>query len=537
MNRRKQFVALARVSSREQEREGFSLDVQVDALKRFAQNAHGKVMKLFRIAETASRSEERKTFKEMIAFAKEHAHKLDGILFYKLDRGVRNLFDYVELERLESEYDLPFISISQPTEGTPAGRMMRRTLANMASFFTEQQSVDVREGLARRVQAGWFVGTAPYGYRNLRIDGRAIVEPDPQTANNVRRMFHLFAGGTFTLDSLVAQLHADGLTFKPYRPKFPRTSVHQILQNPAYSGLIPYKGQLFEGKYEPLVTKTVFDQVQEVCKRKSKPHTIGLKPYVYRGMFRCGECGCFITTETQKGHNYLHCTKRVKRDCSQPFVREEVVSNQIVDTLRSVALPADDADWMVGQLEVRRDRDETAGSAVRTRLRTSLSDIQRKLERLADLYSEEGLERDEYARFRNKHMGEKQRIKEQLAALEANPSNRFEPIIRFVSDSKKAGFLATSGSPEEKRDHFKKTGSNLQLLNRELRWEPRGAWQIVHETLADQGCFAHKHTAAPFTGAAVCRGESSLSCFHPIESGRQDLNLRPLGPEPSALPS
>ena len=39
--------------------------------------------------------------------------------------------------------------------------MMRRTLANMASFYTEQQSVDVREGLARRVQEGWFVDSRP----------------------------------------------------------------------------------------------------------------------------------------------------------------------------------------------------------------------------------------------------------------------------------------------------------------------------------------------------------------------------------------
>jgi hypothetical protein len=64
-----------------------------------------------------------------------------------VDRAARNLFDHVELERLESEYDLPLISVSQPTENTRAGRMMRRTLANMANFYTEQQSVDVREGL------------------------------------------------------------------------------------------------------------------------------------------------------------------------------------------------------------------------------------------------------------------------------------------------------------------------------------------------------------------------------------------------------
>ena len=153
----KRFVALARVSSREQEREGFSLAVQEEALRRYATQAGGEIMRLFRIAETASKADERKTFRELVAFAKKHASEIDALLFYKVDRAARNLYDYVELERLESEYDVPFISVSQPTESNPAGRMMRRTLANMASFYTEQQSVDVREGLARRVKEGWFV--------------------------------------------------------------------------------------------------------------------------------------------------------------------------------------------------------------------------------------------------------------------------------------------------------------------------------------------------------------------------------------------
>lgn len=127
-------MALARVSSREQEREGFSLDVQEDALRKYADRTGGEIVRLFRIAETASKRDERKTFKELLAFAKANAQRLDGLLFYKVDRAARNLFDYVELERLESECDLQFVSVSQPTENTPAGRMQRRVLASMASF-------------------------------------------------------------------------------------------------------------------------------------------------------------------------------------------------------------------------------------------------------------------------------------------------------------------------------------------------------------------------------------------------------------------
>ena len=74
----KKFVALARVSSREQEREGFSLVIQEEALYRFAQQQGGEIIKFFRIAETATKPEERSTFKELLAYAKKNAGKLSA---------------------------------------------------------------------------------------------------------------------------------------------------------------------------------------------------------------------------------------------------------------------------------------------------------------------------------------------------------------------------------------------------------------------------------------------------------------------------
>lgn len=66
----KKFMALARVSSREQEREGFSLDVQIDAFNAFSKKHNGVADPIFRIAETATKSEQRSIFREAIAFAK-----------------------------------------------------------------------------------------------------------------------------------------------------------------------------------------------------------------------------------------------------------------------------------------------------------------------------------------------------------------------------------------------------------------------------------------------------------------------------------
>jgi len=331
----KQYAALARVSSREQEREGFSLEVQEDGLRRFAVQHDGEIVRLFRIAETASKHEERKTFRELIAYAKKNAAFLDGVLFYKVDRAARNLFDYVELERLESEYNVPFISVSQPTESTPAGRMMRRTLANMASFYTEQQSVDVREGLARRVKEGWFVGKAPYGYRNIRKNGRGLVEVDDRAAANVRRFFHLYAYENLTLDGVIERMAQEGRVYRPSVPKFLRGSLHALLRDRSYIGAVEFRGQWYPGKHEPLVDRGTWDRVQALL----GGHVYQSHAMTYAGdLIQCEHCGHPITGErktrqTKAGERvyiYYRCTYYNVADHPRTRVTEAKLDQQVL---------------------------------------------------------------------------------------------------------------------------------------------------------------------------------------------------------------
>ena len=289
--------ALARVSSREQEREGFSLEVQESALKAYAERAGGKIEKLYRLAETASKHEERRAFRELLAFAREHAGELDGVLFYKVDRAARNLFDYVELERLEADCGVPVIYVAQPTENSPAGRMQRRILANMATFYTEQQSVDVREGLARRVQNGLFVGKAPYGYINRRIDGRSLVEVEPKQAAAVRRAFELYAFHSHTLDSLTEQIAKEGFEYTRGQPSFPRSKLHAMLRDRAYIGEVKYRDGWHPGQHEPLIDADTFDRVQVLLGEK----TYHARDSVYgAGMVRCGHCGKPLVVEIKQ---------------------------------------------------------------------------------------------------------------------------------------------------------------------------------------------------------------------------------------------
>ena len=371
----KRYVALARVSSREQEREGFSLDVQESALKAYAGRHGGQIVKLYRIAETASKTDERKTFKELLAYAKANADKLNGVLFYKVDRAARNLFDYVELERLESEHGIPFISVSQPTECTPAGRMQRRILANMASFYTEQQSIDVREGLSRRVQAGLFVGVAPYGYRNVRIDGRSIVKIDESQTRNVKRIFDLYAYGHCTLDMIVQKLTQEGITYTGAQPTWARSKVHKILRDRAYIGDVFYKGQWYPGIHKPIIDRVTWDRVQVLLGEKTyKSHEL-----TYAGeLITCTQCGAPITGEsiikksTGKEYVYYRCAKYNAPGHARIRLTEAQLDAQVLALFAGMKQPDAVRDWFERTLRAwMREQQQSA--------RTNTDDLQRQL--------------------------------------------------------------------------------------------------------------------------------------------------------------
>jgi DNA invertase Pin-like site-specific DNA recombinase len=351
------FLALARVSSREQEREGFSLDIQEDALKREAERRHGIIIKLWRIAETASKKDERKTFKELIVYAKQYAAELDGILFYKIDRAARNLFDYVELERLESEFGVPFFSVTQPTENTPSGRMQRRMLASMASFYTEQQSLDVMEGVKRRVECGLFPQKAPYGYRNLRVDRRGLVEVDPVNGPKITKLFHMHAYEQLTLDGLRDRLYHVGILYSESCPRFPRSKLYAILRDRSYLGDVKFRGDWHAGTHPPLVDQVTWDRVQVLLGGKVyRSHDL-----TYAGdLIRCKHCGHTVTGEsvikksTGKEYVYYRCAVYNAPDHPRVRLSEDKLDRQHLSIFDKLRIQSDGhREWFLRQIRNR----------------------------------------------------------------------------------------------------------------------------------------------------------------------------------------
>ncbi len=211
---------------------------------------------------------------------------------------------------------------------------------------------------------------------------------------------------------------------------------------------------------------------------KSKPKTPKLKPYVYRGLFRCRECGCFITTETQKGHNYLHCTKR-KGPCAQPYVREEVITKQVRASVQKVSLCSAWAYRMIAELQREKTETAQAEGSFAQKLRDQIVFCQEKLDKLLDMRLEGSLTQEEYAAKKRRLVEEKIDLSEKLAAFERKSHNRFEPMSRFIEAANQAGFSALQENPEETRDFLKKIGSNFRIAARALSFDFVMPWKIL----------------------------------------------------------
>ncbi len=399
----KRFVAWARVSSARQKKEGFSLEDQEARLLEFAQRLGGEVVKLFKIAETASKREERATFREFTAFVKKNARALSGMLFVKVDRAARNIRDWADLEELSEASGVALFFPDQPTGETPAGRMQRRMSAVFASYQTDQQSADIRAGLRRRVENGLPLG-CPFGYRFVRVQGRSLVELDPIEAPKVKRIFELYAFQAHTLDSLQEHLARQGMVFTDRQPRFPRTTLHKILRNRHYLGEVNFQGQWFPGKFEPLIDRATFEAVQARCADK-----VYRRPELtFAGrLIRCGHCGHLFTGERKlkrladgstSEYTYYFCTQYQKGDHPRIRLTEAKVEAEFLSLFDRMRIedPAIRG-WIVEVIRTKARHGQEENLRHRAELDRQLAQVEAKLRTLLDLRMDGEISADDFA--------------------------------------------------------------------------------------------------------------------------------------------
>ncbi len=471
----KKFFIYTRKSTDDKDRQVRSISDQLSELKELALKEQIEVVDVFVEKQTA-KIPGRPVFNEMIE--RMEKGEASGILAWHPDRLARNSVDGGKIIYLVDTgviKDLKFNTFW--FDPTPQGKFMLSIAFSQSKYYVDSLSENIKRGHRQKLKDGIWPRNAPLGYLNDKE--KKIIIPDPERSVYIKRAFEAYATGKYTLRQVRDMVNDLGFRSLQNR-ELSISNIHDILRNPFFTGLMRYGGEIHEGKHEPIITKKLFDSVQEVMTRKSKPKEKGFKQYLYRGFFRCGECKCFITTETQKGHNYLRCTKR-KNPCLQKYVREEIITSQIRTEIKKVSLPLDWANWMIAENEKDRQSENQSSEIFSQKTKDEIYLLDSKIEKLMTAYLENALSIEEYREMKSKLVNQKQLLKEKLSAFEKKSHNRFELADRFIKSSINNMELANEGIPEKIFREFKKVGSNFQIKDRTVLFEPRGAWRILAE--------------------------------------------------------
>ena len=474
-NQTRKFFIYARKSTDSEDRQVRSIGDQISELQELAKKENLEIVDTIVEKQTAKKPG-RPLFAEMLK--KLEAGEAVGILAWHPDRLARNSVDGGQIIYL---VDTGIIQeLKFPTfwfDPTPQGKFMLSIAFGQSKYYVDNLSENIRRGIRQKLRNGIWPAYAPLGYVNDK-EKRCIAVDKPK-AKLIKKAFELYATGEYPLSEIRKKINIAGLVGK--KSKLLSVSNYQyMLKNPIYYGVIRYNGEMYDGKHEPIITKKLFDSVQEVMKRKSKPKGRRLKYYVYRGFFRCGECGCFITTETQKGHNYLRCTKR-KNPCSQRYVREDIITSQGQEEIKKVSLSSAWVDACVQELEKERTRKIQAESSFVLKLRNELVEIEQKLDSLLDLQLNGALSQEEYVAKKTKLLNQKIDISEKISASIQKSDNRFEPLINFLKATNQAEKIALQENPEGIRDFLKKIGSNHLVRDRALSLALKKPWRVAQK--------------------------------------------------------
>ncbi len=481
LNQTRRFFIYTRKSTDTEDRQVRSIADQLAELRELAKKEQLEIVDVFVEKQTA-KIPGRPIFNDMLARIEKG--EASGILAWHPDRLARNSVDGGKIIYLVDTEKITGLKF--PTfwfDPTPQGKFMLSIAFSQSKYYIDNLSENIKRGHRNKVKDGIWPQMAPLGYVNMKGTGIVV---NKEISPLIRKAFEAYATGNFTLRQLRDRFNALRLGTRTGRA-LAVSNYQKMLKNPIYTGLMRFNGEIHEGKHEPIITKKLFDEVQEVMARKSKPKTPTLKPYIYRGLFRCGECGCFITTETQKGYNYLRCTKR-KVPCSQRYVREDAITLQINEEIQKVSLCSSWAEKCIAILEQEKTEKAQTESSFAQKVRNELVACDEKLDKLLDLHLDGGLSQDEYAAKKQKLILAKKDLEERLTAFEQKGPKRFERMIAFIKELNHAETTALHKNPVEGRDFLKKMSSNPRIAGMRLGLEIKNPWNLTAEFNSSAHC-------------------------------------------------
>src|SRR3989338_7052756 len=473
------FFLYARKSTDEPDRQILSIEAQIAELREFGEREHLEIVQEFIESQTA-KEPGRPIFNQMLSLIEKGFAQ--GILAWHPDRLARNSVDGGRIIYLIDTTKIRELKF--PTfwfDATPQGKFMLNISFGQSKYYIDNLSENVKRGLRQKVRRGEQCGVAITGYLNDKVNHKII--PDPERFPLVKKLFELYATGEHSLKDLRNKMTSLGLISRNGKV-FTITNIQMFLKNPFYYGAFYFNAELHQGSHKPAIAKKLFDKCQEVMKTKAHKMKRGQIDYAFRSLLKCGECGCSITSETHKGHNYYRCTKK-KSNCSQKYIREELLAEQISNLIQKVSLPSTWTKKMNLELDKEKEENVQAEMTFAQNLKSQIAEHEETLDKLLDLKLSGIISTEEYAAKKQKILNQKIEISEKLRDFERKGNRWLELCRNFILTANQAQIAALQGNFSEKKNILKKIGSNPLLRERLVFVEYKNPWKLLENSSAE----------------------------------------------------
>jgi hypothetical protein len=252
--------------------------------------------------------------------------------------------------------------------------------------------------------------------------------------------------------------------------------------------MFKYRGELYQGSHKPMISKKLFDKIQEALILNGKPRKKrGPKNFLFLNFAICGECDYSITAERHIKKSglefiYYRCTKKSKTiKCTQNrFLREEKLAEQVKEYCQKVSLPDVWRDRFLAKLKEWEKESRQTSDLFAQNLKKKIEELRIKTSRLTDAYLAGALELLEFQQKKNALMSEKKTLEEKLFDFERKGNHWLELVRNWIIEANQAKNLALQEDFSEMKNFLKKIGSNRRILSQKLYIDFKKPWNYLY---------------------------------------------------------
>jgi site-specific DNA recombinase len=469
------YFLYVRKSSESDERQVASIDSQIEESVKIATEKKLEIVETFKEEKSALKPG-RPIFNKMIEDIKKG--RANGILCWKLNRLARNLADggniihMLQTSVIQQIYT--FTKVHLPTDDV----LPIAIEFGMANQYSRDLSVDTLRGQRKQIKDGWMPHKPPPGYLNNKYKSPNLdpIYMDPLSFPIMKKLWDILLKERCTIDKLYRISQDMGLK-NSKGGKISITNFYRLFRNPFYYGSFPWNDEIHPGLHQPMISRTEFDLAQIIIDMhnnpKSKKHI-----FAFTGLIHCAECGAFITADVKTKHQkngnvhhytYYRCTRKIKRDCSEPAVRSDELEKQITDILGKISIPIQFQKWAIKQLKEEQNKEIGDRKNITNTFRNHLDNCNKKLDTLFNMRLNLELTPEEYSKQKKILAQEKHKYESLLADTQVHSEDwlkRAEDTLSFAQSAKQR---FENGSLEEKHYILSCLGNNLILSNRTLQ--------------------------------------------------------------------